>query len=253
MPNALGKTTFRWPSLAMLLGLLAVFLMPVGALGNRLSIWSFQIGLALIAAAFLVAALSVLVAIGVQLKRWRAGEGTWSALVLPALPAVLVLLFLMPFILLQQRLPAIHNISTDTNNPPNFAVLVSIREKSGSNPLQYRHSDQALNLAEIQNQAYPDITPILSSLSEAAAFSKALELAAEHFNWDIASANQQAGLIEATDTTFWFGFQDDIAIRIRPDSSGSRIDLRSVSRVGLADFGVNADRIRAFTLAWQEG
>ncbi len=53
-------------------------------------------------------------------------------------------------------------------------------------------------------------------------------------------------MIEATDTTLWFGFKDDVAIRIRPDGSGSRIDVRSVSRVGRSDLGANARRIRAF-------
>ena len=55
------------------------------------------------------------------------------------------------------------------------------------------------------------------------------------------------GRIEATDTTWYFGFKDDVVIRVRPSPNGSRVDIRSVSRVGLGDVGTNARRIREYT------
>jgi uncharacterized protein (DUF1499 family) len=65
--------------------------------------------------------------------------------------------------------------------------------------------------------------------------------------WEIAEADAAAGRIEATDTTFWFGFKDDVVIRIRPaEDGGSIVDIRSKSRVGMSDVGANAARIRAF-------
>ena len=64
--------------------------------------------------------------------------------------------------------------------------------------------------------------------------------------WEIVSVSENEGRIEATATTFWFGFKDDVVIRVREDSGGTRIDLRSVSRVGGGDLGANAARIRAF-------
>jgi uncharacterized protein (DUF1499 family) len=77
------------------------------------------------------------------------------------------------------------------------------------------------------------------------AFDKALA-AAREMGWDIVDAKPAEGRIEATDTTFWFGFKDDVVIRISPTSEGSRIDVRSVSRVGRSDIGTNAKRIRAY-------
>jgi len=66
--------------------------------------------------------------------------------------------------------------------------------------------------------------------------------------WDLVAADATAGRIEATDTTFWFGFKDDVVIRVRPAHGGSRVDVRSLSRVGVGvgDVGTNAKRIRAY-------
>ena len=79
-------------------------------------------------------------------------------------------------------------------------------------------------------------------------FARSLE-AAESLGWEIVSASEDEGRIEATATTLWFGFKDDVVIRVRPDNGGSRVDLRSVSRVGGGDLGANAARIRAFIAA----
>ena len=54
------------------------------------------------------------------------------------------------------------------------------------------------------------------------------------------------GRLEATARTRWFGFRDDVVVRVRPDGAGSRVDVRSVSRVGRSDLGTNARRIRGF-------
>lgn len=77
------------------------------------------------------------------------------------------------------------------------------------------------------------------------AFEQALA-AARKMSWVIVDANAAEGRIEATDTTFWFGFKDDIAIRVIPADKGSRVDIRSVSRVGKSDVGMNAKRIRKY-------
>jgi hypothetical protein len=64
--------------------------------------------------------------------------------------------------------------------------------------------------------------------------------------WAAFAGLAAAGRIEATDTTFWFGFKDDVVIRVEADGAGSRVDVRSVSRVGVGDVGTNATRIRAY-------
>ena len=73
------------------------------------------------------------------------------------------------------------------------------------------------------------------------------EQVVQGLGWEVVNADRAAGRIEATDTTFWFGFKDDVVVRIRPADNGSRVDLRSVSRVGGGDIGANAARIRAFS------
>ena len=62
----------------------------------------------------------------------------------------------------------------------------------------------------------------------------------------LVAAEAADGRIEATDTTFWFGFKDDVVVRVQPADNGSRIDVRSESRVGKSDVGTNARRIRAY-------
>ena len=78
-----------------------------------------------------------------------------------------------------------------------------------------------------------------------AAFKRALN-AARDLGWQIVAATPDQRRIEATDTTLWFGFKDDIVVRITPTDGGSRIDVRSVSRLGQGDLGKNAARIRAY-------
>jgi uncharacterized protein (DUF1499 family) len=77
------------------------------------------------------------------------------------------------------------------------------------------------------------------------AFFRALA-AVEALGWELVDANRQEGRIEATDSTFWFGFKDDIVIRVQPQGSGAKVDARSVSRVGKGDVGINAKRLRRF-------
>jgi uncharacterized protein (DUF1499 family) len=72
---------------------------------------------------------------------------------------------------------------------------------------------------------------------------------ASKMGWAIIDANEEQGRVEATATTSWFGFKDDIVVRIRPDGFGSRVDVRSVSRVGTDDLGTNARRVMAYLRA----
>ena len=103
-------------------------------------------------------------------------------------------------------------------------------------------------LARTQSGAYPDLGPHRIDAAPARAFERALQ-AARAMGWEIVAADAAAGRIEATDTTFWFGFKDDVVVRVEADGSGSRVDVRSVSRVGASDVGTNAKRIRAYLRA----
>jgi hypothetical protein len=139
-----------------------------------------------------------------------------------------------------QNVPAIHDISTDTENPPAFVSILPLR-KDAANPAEYGGPE----IAAKQKAAYPDLASAMLPLPPPPAFEQALRTARE-MGWTIVDSNPLEGRIEATDTTFWFGFKDDIVIRIAPADQGSRIDVRSVSRVGRSDVGTNAKRIRTF-------
>lgn len=158
--------------------------------------------------------------------------------------------------------PPIHDITTDTANPPAFVAVVPLREATKAlNPPGYecpppptdgsrgRPCGSGATAAAAQAKAYPDIQPVLLAAEPAKAFDKALA-AAKAQGWEIVAGVPEEGRIEATATTFWFGFKDDIVIRIAAAETGqTRLDIRSKSRVGLGDVGANAKRIRAWTSA----
>ena len=145
-------------------------------------------------------------------------------------------------------LPFIHDVSTDTQDPPEFTGRILSERGSTSNPLNYvgkRDSRENELVSVLQTRSYPDIRTLISNREPEDAQARA-KAVAQRLGWDI--KDEAPGRIEATATTFWYGFRDDIAIRIRPGSGGgSVVDLRSVSRVGGSDLGANAARIRAFT------
>lgn len=138
-----------------------------------------------------------------------------------------------------QNSPRLHDISTDTENPPEYISVVPLR-RGVPNSTQFDSK-----LAALQLQAYPDVRPVVLPTPPDQAFQAALRVVRD-LGWEIVEANQGALRIEATDTSFLFGFKDDVVIRVAGEANGSRIDLRSLSRVGGSDFGVNANRIRKF-------
>lgn len=150
--------------------------------------------------------------------------------------------FGVPFAMLQgaKRAAPIHDISTDTENPPRFVAILPLRA-GAPNPADYGGEV----IAKQQHTAYPDIQPINLSEPPDAAFQRA-STTARDLGWDIVAAVPNEGRIEATDTTSWFGFKDDVVVRVAPAAGGSRLDVRSVSRLGESDLGKNAQRIRAY-------
>ena len=140
---------------------------------------------------------------------------------------------------LARELPPIHDITTDADDPPVFVAVLPLRADA-PNPAEYDPSVTAQ-----QHEAYPDLTSLSLDAPPAQAFERA-RAAVEAMGWELVAAEAEAGRIEATATTFWFGFKDDVVVRIRPADGGSRIDVRSVSRVGRGDVGANARRIRTY-------
>jgi uncharacterized protein (DUF1499 family) len=145
-----------------------------------------------------------------------------------------------------RSVPPIHDITTDTQNPPEFQAMLPLRADA-PNPPEYPGEEVAAQ----QRAAYPDIQPLRLTDSPSLAYARALA-AVNSLGWEVVAAEPQEGRIEATDRTMWFGFADDVVIRITPVADGSRIDVRSKSRVGGSDVGANARRIRRFLQRVQE-
>ena len=145
-----------------------------------------------------------------------------------------------------ENYPPIHDITTDTNNPPQFVDVLPLRADA-PNTVEYGKSEGMTpeRLAELQQQAYPDIQPWRSQVTKQAIFTKALQ-AVEQLGWELVGEDAGGGRIEATDTTFWFRFKDDVVITIIEEGGETIVNARSVSRVGRGDVGANAKRLRAF-------
>ena len=231
-----SSTLGFWLSLA---GVVGIILSP---LGFRLGLWDFAFALRkLLAGAtlsgiagFVLCLLAIIVAkmSGVRFD----GSRAWIGLLIGGVFAGYVLLQLKTV----KSLPMIHDITTDTANPPTFVALANAR-KAAPNGIEYNGA----KIANQQQQAYPFIQTVSSELPPAQLFMKA-EAEARSAGWEIAASDAKAGRIEATQTTRLYGFKDDIVIRITSNGNGSKFDMRSMSRMGQSDLGVNADRISRF-------
>jgi uncharacterized protein (DUF1499 family) len=169
---------------------------------------------------------------------WRA-HGRDALAIVALLVAVTVFAVPFRFQRLAAAAPPIHDITTDTANPPTFQAIVS-RRVDAPNSLDYSQ-----DTARQQREAYPDIKPLILEIPAAQAFERAL-FAVREAGWEIVDANAGAGRIEATDTTTFFGFKDDVVVRLTPLEARTVVDVRSVSRVGRGDAGTNARRVREF-------
>jgi hypothetical protein len=227
---------------ALLLGVIAALLLLAAGPGTRFDLWDFRTGFQLMRwSVYAGLAAAGLAAVMLLLPRTRRGG-------LAALLAALALgagVAFVPWNALRQAraLPPIHDITTDTGRPPQFVAILPLRA-GAPNPAAYGGAD----VARAQIGAYPELRTHRMDAAPAEAFKRALQ-AARDLGWEIVAADAAAGRIEAIDTTFWFGFKDDVVIRVEADGAGSRVDLRSVSRVGVGDVGANARRIRAYLRA----
>lgn len=225
-------STSRVAFAARLAGLLGVGLFALGPLAVQLGLVSAFLGFRVFGLG-LLAGLVALVLGGIGMAATRAGsgrEGRAHAVTGVALGGLLVVCVLFAAGS-GIGLPPINDITTDPDDPPAFA-----------DPALGYPGDE---FAQAQRAAYPDLAPIHLALSPDEAFAKSLA-AAERLGWQVVRQDAEEGTLEATDTTAVFRFVDDVAVRVRPDPQGARIDVRSKSRDGKGDLGANAARIRAF-------
>jgi uncharacterized protein (DUF1499 family) len=234
------------PLLAAALAATAVLLLALGPIGWRAGWWHYRFAFRTLmpwAAYFGIAAL-IISALALLLGRSRI-EWRGVAIAVAAFAAGALIAYVpWHYDQMRQTVPPIHDITTDPDNPPAFVAVVPLRSAEGGNPVVYEGS----KIADQQRHAYPDVTPLAVGLAPDVAFNRALDMA-QRMGWTIAAADNAAGRIEASEKSRWFGFTDDIVIRVAATGSGSRIDLRSSSRQGRSDFGVNAARLRAYLSA----
>lgn len=222
-----------------LLALIAIVLLLVSGPGVHWGWWDFMTGFKLLKwAAYVGIAAVVFGILALIIPPLRRGHGAW--LVLSIIAGIAVAWVPWHWLQRAHSVPAIHDISTDTVNPPPFVAVLPLR-KEASNSAVYGGA----KIAAQQRAAYPDIKSLHLGVAPAQAFQRALE-AAKKMGWTIDAAVPADGRIEATATTAWFGFKDDIVVRVRAVNSGSVIDVRSVSRVGESDVGTNAARVRKY-------
>ncbi len=252
-------TTPRWPTtitrLGTISGLIALFVLTVAGPGYRLGVLPLQPALLGAALGFLLLVIALLVGgIGLLAGRIRSLDTSRTAIAIVLVAGVATVLAAFWFTRLRSA-PPIHDITTDLEDAPAFVDLVSVRESAGAvNPVDYRRSRRVrgrdIDVSDAQRRAYPDIQPVVLSQPPAQAL-EAAERAAQAMGWQVVAVVRSVvpggGRIEATDSTLYFGFKDDVVIRVLPDPRGSRVDVRSVSRVGVSDLGTNARRIRAYT------
>jgi uncharacterized protein (DUF1499 family) len=223
------------------LALLALLALPAAVLVVRLGWW--KPGLLVYALACLLSVLLLLAAAVTALlpsARAHRGQLLWVALL--ALPGSLLLASQLGG---SGDYPPIHDITTDLAQPPTFSHAPALRG-SDANPLAIDPQTLAA-----QQAAYPDIQTLQSPLSPQAAYQRALATA-RALGWEVTYEDPRDGQIEAVATTAIMAFRDDVVIRLRADEQGgTRVDVRSVSRVGLGDLGANAERIRRFITQFQ--
>lgn len=229
------------PMAGAVLAITSAVVLAAAGLGTRFGFWHFRTGFELLRYGAYFGLAAFLVAVSGVYCSWRRRYylGVTLALVAAVSGATFMALPLK-WKLAAQRLPRIHDITTDTTNPPSFVALLPLRQ-SAANPAEYGGAV----VADLQRQAYPDIRTVLLKVPQGGAYEKALATA-RTMGWQIVAADPREGRIEAIDTTFWFGFKDDIVIRITPAGYRSLVDIRSVSRVGIGDVGTNAWRIRSY-------
>jgi len=226
-------------------GRLALFALVVTALSIiilRSGLLEIVPALATFAAALIFAGLAVLLALASFVVIWRQGLAGLGYAVMAMFLGLLLLTYPAYLGYRATRLPAIFDITTDPTNPPRFDALARMRPRE-------RIAYPGAATANLQRAAYPDIAPLQLDVSARIAYDVALALVTKR-KWQVVDARLPApgrreAVIEAVARTPIMGFRDDVVIRVSPAGAGSRVDLRSASRVGTHDFGANASRVRA--------
>jgi fatty-acyl-CoA synthase len=249
----------RWArtylTLAVLLALAPAVVIVLGAVGTKLGLWSWKLGFGAVmvrgpfgigwapALAMLAIAAAVIgVIVSIRAGLWRR-----------SLAALIISLATMgAFIYMggqAKKAPPIHDVATDWREPLMFSDAVMKARGPEANPVEANPTaPDGKPISDVNEQTCAGAKPVLLAKPQADAYAAA-KAAVTAAGLDIVTDQPELGLIEAVATSFWYGFKDDLMVRVQPDGSGSRIDIRSVSRVGMSDLGANCKRVSAIAAA----
>jgi uncharacterized protein (DUF1499 family) len=226
----------------MIGSVIGAVLLPLGALGYRAGLLPLQAAFfVFLGGGFVLGALALLGGIAALIVAIRSGRNADRPLLyIGLLLGGVVVVLMLAQVGRARSVPPIHDISTDVGDPPQFDQVVGLRGDK-SNPLDY----DAAKLGPATQAAFPRVKSITTERAARESFDRSLDVL-KGMHVEIVNADRDAGRIEAVATSFWFGFKDDVVVRVRESGSGAIVDLRSVSRVGVSDLGVNAKRIEEF-------
>ena len=257
-----------WLRISLILSLLIPVWFLVAALGAKFHIldWRIAFGVMVVGlGALLLLVLFVVGLVGLIMALAMKPRVGWRGALVATLIPFLGLAYAGVIISGARAIPPVHDISTDITDPPAFgADVIAARAalpggnavESMTQPISTLASYRAMpnpaiageSVGALGRRANPDLVSLPLTLAVGPA-TQAAATAAHGLGWQVARVDPEAGRVEATVESFWFGFKDDIVVRIRPAGAGSTLDIRSTSRVGVSDLGANAKRIRAFLTA----
>lgn len=227
------------------------------ALGTRLGLWSWRFGLGTMVGTFgpfvlgTVGVIALItLAMTVLVKPRRAVGAALIAFAIPLAGFAWALKIRVDV----QDIPAIHDVATDWREPMQFSPAMMTRRGADSNPVvtDGRIPDdypvtalRSKPYEAILSAAFPELEGIVLAGDNAEIFDRAIRLVKSR-GWKIVSADLRDGRIEASTSSFWFGFVDDVVIRLTERELGVKVDMRSVSRAGVSDIGANSRRIKDF-------
>lgn len=232
-----ARWSFKHACFAAIIAALAV-------LGYRFGIMNHQVALIVLVGGAAMGMMAVLSGIVSILGIITAVDTKVSGLFLALTGLIVGLAVVTPVFLTVQagyQVPRIHDITTDLQDPPQFTAVRNLRT-AAHNPLDRK---VPANLAKLQQAGYPNLAPLLIGKDASQVFEEAVALAKSR-GWEIVDIATENGTIEATDTTKFMGFKDDVVIRVSEKEGKTIVDMRSVSRIGISDMGTNAARIKAF-------
>lgn len=243
--NVVARLAFGALVIAIVLGLVA-------SVGTSYRMWDYHVGLLKIFPVSLAfGAVAFLLGLAWAVAAMLLNKGVSARYGATAFVGAIVFLAVpVDDIVMSRILPPIHDISTDNEHPPEFVALLTQRPGAENSPDYDGPKIVMMNgkpstVTALQKKYYAQIKPIGQLEPPEKLFVHALATARD-MGWTIVAADPDAGRIEATDTTFFFGFTDDIVIRVKPAGMGARLDIRSKSREGQTDIGRNAARIHDY-------